>query len=192
MINFYEVDFSERRSEEVISFFWRSVYMYQRIGLHVWFLMICVQGLQLTYKGTTYKGFENLEISGCWCHPVWCLTYVLFLHNMQKYLRTFFRMVNKTTTMILTSSWCLQPLFAGLRLVTYRGIPDPSSWPLDPCLLLQVLVDINRLIKVVVRHVCRAARGWEIVWEIPGAMRAGHALLGNNLGGGEGRRMRMK
>ena len=27
MIKFDEVDFSERRSEEVISFFWRSVYM---------------------------------------------------------------------------------------------------------------------------------------------------------------------
>ena len=27
MINFDEVDFSERRSEEVISFFWRSVYL---------------------------------------------------------------------------------------------------------------------------------------------------------------------
>ena len=27
MINFDEVDFSERRSEEVISFFWRSVYI---------------------------------------------------------------------------------------------------------------------------------------------------------------------
>ena len=26
MINFDAVDFSERRSEEVISFFWRSVY----------------------------------------------------------------------------------------------------------------------------------------------------------------------
>ena len=26
MINFESVDFSERRSEEVISFFWRSVY----------------------------------------------------------------------------------------------------------------------------------------------------------------------
>ena len=26
MINFDSVDFSERRSEEVISFFWRSVY----------------------------------------------------------------------------------------------------------------------------------------------------------------------
>ena len=28
MINFDAVDFSERRSEEVISFFWRSVYIY--------------------------------------------------------------------------------------------------------------------------------------------------------------------
>ena len=28
MINFDAVDFSERRPEEVISFFWRSVYMY--------------------------------------------------------------------------------------------------------------------------------------------------------------------
>ena len=28
MINFDAVDFSERRSEEVISFFWRSVYKY--------------------------------------------------------------------------------------------------------------------------------------------------------------------
>ena len=28
MINFDAVDFSERRSEEVISFFWCSVYMY--------------------------------------------------------------------------------------------------------------------------------------------------------------------
>ena len=27
MINFDAVDFSERRSEEVISFFWRSVYI---------------------------------------------------------------------------------------------------------------------------------------------------------------------
>ena len=27
MINFDAVDFSERRPEEVISFFWRSVYM---------------------------------------------------------------------------------------------------------------------------------------------------------------------
>ena len=27
MINFDKVDFSERRSEEVISFFWRSVYV---------------------------------------------------------------------------------------------------------------------------------------------------------------------
>ena len=27
MINFDAVDFSERRSEEVISFFWRSVYV---------------------------------------------------------------------------------------------------------------------------------------------------------------------
>ena len=26
MINFHTVEFSERRSEEVISFFWRSVY----------------------------------------------------------------------------------------------------------------------------------------------------------------------
>ena len=29
MINFDAVDFSERRSEEVISFFWRSVYLIQ-------------------------------------------------------------------------------------------------------------------------------------------------------------------
>ena len=28
MINFGAVDFSERRHEEVISFFWRSVYIY--------------------------------------------------------------------------------------------------------------------------------------------------------------------
>ena len=28
MIKFDAVDFSERRPEEVISFFWRSVYMY--------------------------------------------------------------------------------------------------------------------------------------------------------------------
>ena len=28
IINFDEVDFSECRSEEVISFFWRSVYIY--------------------------------------------------------------------------------------------------------------------------------------------------------------------
>ena len=28
MINFYVVDFSERRSEEAISFFWHSVYIY--------------------------------------------------------------------------------------------------------------------------------------------------------------------
>ena len=28
-INFDSVDFSERRPEEVISFFWRSVYVYQ-------------------------------------------------------------------------------------------------------------------------------------------------------------------
>ena len=27
MIDFYTVDFSERRSEEVISFLWRSVYI---------------------------------------------------------------------------------------------------------------------------------------------------------------------
>ena len=31
MINFYAVDFSERRPEEVISFFWRSVYFLQNI-----------------------------------------------------------------------------------------------------------------------------------------------------------------
>ena len=30
MIHFDEVDFSERHSEEVISFFWRSVYMYMK------------------------------------------------------------------------------------------------------------------------------------------------------------------
>ena len=29
MINFDAVDFGERRSEEVISFFWRSVYIHQ-------------------------------------------------------------------------------------------------------------------------------------------------------------------
>ena len=29
MIHFDALDFSERRSEEVISFFWRSVYKYQ-------------------------------------------------------------------------------------------------------------------------------------------------------------------
>ena len=29
MINFDAVDFSERRSEEVISFFWRSVYLHK-------------------------------------------------------------------------------------------------------------------------------------------------------------------
>ena len=29
MINFKGVDFSERRSEEVISFFWRSVYFHK-------------------------------------------------------------------------------------------------------------------------------------------------------------------
>ena len=36
MVNFDAVDFSERRSEEVISFFWRSVYMgrnLKKIGL---------------------------------------------------------------------------------------------------------------------------------------------------------------
>ena len=28
MINFHAVDISERRSEEVVSFFWHSVYLY--------------------------------------------------------------------------------------------------------------------------------------------------------------------
>ena len=34
MINFDAVDFSERRSEEVISFFWRSVYVQWAPDLH--------------------------------------------------------------------------------------------------------------------------------------------------------------
>ena len=33
MINFDAVDFSERRSEEVISFFWRSVYINHSKGV---------------------------------------------------------------------------------------------------------------------------------------------------------------
>ena len=33
MINFDAVDFSERRSEEVISFFWRSVYICVLCGM---------------------------------------------------------------------------------------------------------------------------------------------------------------
>ena len=33
MINFHVVDFSKCRSEEVISFFWRSVYITLQVGL---------------------------------------------------------------------------------------------------------------------------------------------------------------
>ena len=35
MINFDAVDFSERRPEEVISFFWRSVYVYMWVDYDV-------------------------------------------------------------------------------------------------------------------------------------------------------------
>ena len=42
MSNFDAVDFSERRSEEVISFFWRSVYIYIYIYsfIHLWEIIV--------------------------------------------------------------------------------------------------------------------------------------------------------
>ena len=42
MINFDEVDFSERRSEVVISFFWRSVYIGMKQSARVEY-MCCFQ-----------------------------------------------------------------------------------------------------------------------------------------------------
>ena len=54
MINFDAVDFSERRSEEVISFFWRSVYMYLCRGY---------PGLIVTRQVVTVTFSQKLEES---------------------------------------------------------------------------------------------------------------------------------
>ena len=40
MIDFDAVDFSERRPEEVISFFWRSVYIVNEIFWWLWMLTL--------------------------------------------------------------------------------------------------------------------------------------------------------
>ena len=61
MINFDEVDFSERRSEEVISFFWHSVYiacvyLYVSVGVS---LHLCLFN---TEKPTEKKNFDCINV----------------------------------------------------------------------------------------------------------------------------------
>ena len=62
MINFDAVDFSERRPEEVISFFWRSVY------IMMLFILLIMQGPSpksgvpncTLYIGITFKSCVNI------------------------------------------------------------------------------------------------------------------------------------
>ena len=67
MINFDAVDFSERRSEEVISFFWRSVYMKMKGMEELLFNQISIT-CECTHKSFTceqdhmyhmWTGFRN-------------------------------------------------------------------------------------------------------------------------------------
>ena len=67
IINFGEMDFSERRSEEVISFFWRSVYVL--CSCNVYFESF---KFQLEYKvGTKHLAFEFMLLDVLFC----CLFY---------------------------------------------------------------------------------------------------------------------
>ena len=54
MINFDAVDFSERRPEEVISFFWRSVYISTYKHVHKTRMHTCI-GIHTTDIIQTFK-----------------------------------------------------------------------------------------------------------------------------------------
>ena len=56
MTNFDAVDFSQRCPEEVISFFWRSVYIHPKAQFHFfWGLMYSVKFKDsLSFKGTAF------------------------------------------------------------------------------------------------------------------------------------------
>ena len=68
MINFDAVDFSERRSEEVISFFWRSVY-YRSCAIWMSYIII-------------YNPTSVIQPSQGW-HPSRYMRYGNYAHTQQ-------------------------------------------------------------------------------------------------------------
>ena len=67
MINFDAVDFSERRSEEVISFFWHSVYDIVH-GMAHFFLSFCVWCMLCDCRAVPfYSGIIGMADHGKMC-----------------------------------------------------------------------------------------------------------------------------